>query len=368
LYLPLNKAVGMLITRYILREVTITFLVISTILTFLYAGYSVSMILADLADGYLLNGLVLPLVFLSTTRVLDLLLSTALYFSVILVFGRLYRDSEMIVLIGLGYSELRSLRAVLYLAISVALIVGLLSFVARPWAYHVSYTLESRAMDELDIEKLQPGVLEELTHGNYLLFARGVDSANDQLRNVILRSEYGPGKIRLIVAETLHFPEVGESTLNPAEFENGQLYLLDHSGQKDSILEFKDLRLYLRGNRTVMRYKRKAEYTSKLLESTNPKDIAELQWRLSSPITTVLLSLLAFPLARVKPRQRRSYGVLMAILLYAVFFNLMGMARTWVEQGRVAAIPGMWWVHMLGLMIFLGIFLQYRRTNQRVCR
>jgi lipopolysaccharide export system permease protein len=356
----------MIVTRYIIREIATSFLIVVTALVLIYVGYSTSTVLAEAANRSLQPAIILHLIFLSSAGVLDLILATAFYFSVILALGRIHRDSEMIALMASGYSEWQLMRAVFYAALAVALAVGFLSLIGRPWAYRMSYNLEARAMDELDVDKLQPRAFTELKHSKDVLYAAEVDSDDARLGDVLLQSDSGPGKTRVITANALHLPKGGETTRRPAEFENGHLYLLDRKGEKDSILQFETLGLYLKGEGSAAGHRRKAVETVKLLQSTNPREIAELQWRFASPLATVLLALLAIPLSRARPRQRRFSRLIPVILVYALFFNLLGVARSWVEHERIAAIPGIWWVHMLCLGLFLGLSFRPRCMSRQV--
>ena len=146
--------------------------------------------------------------------------------------------------------------------------------------------------------------------------------------------------------------------MRPVEFENGYAYLLDRFGQKDQILKFGTLQLYFSSGPPPVSYKRRAEKTLKLAESGKPKEIAEFQWRLSTPLTTILLALLAVPLSRMPARQGRHSKVILAIVVYALLFNLAGVARNWVEQERVGPFPGIWWVYAVPLIVLVILLMQ----------
>ena len=59
---------------------------------------------------------------------------------------------------------------------------------------------------------------------------------------------------------------------------------------------------------------------------------------------------MAVPLSRVRPRSGRYARVLLAAVIYALYFNFIGIARTEVERG---ALPHLWWAPA-GLAVFLG--------------
>jgi lipopolysaccharide export system permease protein len=96
--------------------------------------------------------------------------------------------------------------------------------------------------------------------------------------------------------------------------------------------------------------------SAQLWGSDKPRDIAEMQWRLSLPVAALSLVLLAVPLSRTTPRQGRFGKLFTAILVFIVYYNLMGTAQAWVEKGTLAPLPGMWWVHALPLGLTLLLF------------
>ena len=101
--------------------------------------------------------------------------------------------------------------------------------------------------------------------------------------------------------------------------------------------------------------------TAELIGSTDPLEIAELQWRISTPVAAILLTILAVPLAKVNPRHGRYGKLLVGILVYIVYANLLGAARVWLEHGRVPSALGLWWVH--GLLFLLAAVLLAFQAN-----
>jgi len=90
--------------------------------------------------------------------------------------------------------------------------------------------------------------------------------------------------------------------------------------------------------------------TGQLLASSNNADIAELQWRFSTPIMSLVLMLIAVPLSRLRPRQGRFGKIGLAVLAYFLYYQLLFAARAWVEGGAVPPYLGLWWVHVIALV------------------
>jgi lipopolysaccharide export system permease protein len=99
-----------------------------------------------------------------------------------------------------------------------------------------------------------------------------------------------------------------------------------------------------------------------LLKEHNATNIAEIQGRIATPISALILVLLAIPLSFVDPRSGRSGNMMMAVLVFIIYNNLISIAQAWISQGRVAGVVGLWPVH--GAVLALTIYMFYRRAHQ----
>jgi lipopolysaccharide export system permease protein len=91
-----------------------------------------------------------------------------------------------------------------------------------------------------------------------------------------------------------------------------------------------------------------------LADSSSPHAQAELQWRQSTAVSALLLALLAVPLSRTQPRRGRYSKIMLAVVIYALYYNLLGVARTSVEQ---QASPYLWWAPALLLVVVVTAYL-----------
>ena len=353
-----------ILDRYITTETVRPLSIGVGLLIVVFAGYSSAVKLSQAAEGVIQASTVAELILLNTVIALEVLLPTALYLSVLAAVGRMHRDSEMVALNAAGISELRVMGAVLKLALVVAVLVGFLSLVGRPWAYRESYRIEAEAVAGFDIDKVEPGQFLELKDSHYVLFSRAVDRERGRLQDVFVQSDEGE-RPQVIYAREASLPRVEPGEPRTAEFHHGYAYRLDTHGQRDITLRFNTLVVQLGRDRVDNGYKRKAQPTLTLAQSERPKDVAEYQWRLSTPLATVLLALLAVPLARSSPRQSRFASTFVAILVYALLFNLISMARNWVEQGRVGTLPGLWWAYALPALLLVWLLVKPALARRR---
>jgi lipopolysaccharide export system permease protein len=99
--------------------------------------------------------------------------------------------------------------------------------------------------------------------------------------------------------------------------------------------------------------------SSQLWQSKQPTEQAELQWRISMPLSTVLLAVLAVLLSRTTPRQGRFAKLFIAILVFVAYYNSLGVSMSWMERGVIPATIGLWWVHALLLILILILALRH---------
>ena len=138
-------------------------------------------------------------------------------------------------------------------------------------------------------------------------------------------------------------------------FLNGYRYEFALNRKADQVLKFKQFIIHLPKETVPVEYKSKATSIMQLARSDDPEDIAEFQWRLSMPLSTVLLGLLAVPLSRTALRQGKCIKTPAAVVIFAVYYNSILMAKTWVGHGVVGTVPGIWWVHALLACLFLAL-------------
>ena len=326
------------------------------LLALLFLFFATADLLND-AVSRLLSAATLPkLLLVQTLIACEVLIPSALYFGVVDGLGRMYRNSELVVLYASGWSELRTALKISQILIPAAVLVALLSVVVRPMAYEISYALEAESAERLEPDNLVPGRFYPLADAEMTLSLGGVDG--EVMLDVFVQGEGEDGS-RVIRARQgrLLEGETEATGVRVIELQDGYAYRLGDGTDHEYTFERLQLRLEAPQGASRVR-NRRAQPTQALFGSENPKEMAELQWRLSLPFTTLLLGLLAVPLARSAPRQGRFRQMLFAILAYAVVFNLAIIAKGWVENGLVMAFPGLWWVH--GLLLLTLVLLLRR--------
>ena len=84
-------------------------------------------------------------------------------------------------------------------------------------------------------------------------------------------------------------------------------------------------------------------------------------WRLSVPISALVLTLLAVPLAYVNPRIGRSFNLIAAALLYMLYSNCLNIVQSFIAQGKLAFLPGLVLPHAIAIGLVLLLYGHHLR-------
>jgi len=98
--------------------------------------------------------------------------------------------------------------------------------------------------------------------------------------------------------------------------------------------------------------------TLALLRDPSQAATAQLHWRIAPPLLALAFVLLAVPLSRSSPRQARYGAVLLAFLAYLVSIFLMILGTQWLNEGRLPAVAGLWWLLLPLLALSLWLYLR----------
>jgi lipopolysaccharide export system permease protein len=348
----------MIIDRYLLREVAAPFVAISFALTTLYVTYSLTRYLTDATEGVLAAGAVFTLTLLKALIALEMLLPVALYVGLIVTLGRLYSDWEVTALKASGVSERRIVIPILLLATGIGLGIAALSLWARPWAYNELYQFqaEARAFDNLGA--LEAGRFHYDDKRDRVVFMDAREGRGE-LSGLFVRTRED-GDIQVISATAGHFSAYASADRHRLELTNARVFRVGAEG-RNLVGHFNVFTLWLpTAIPDPVGYKPKRMTTAELAASPAPDAQAELQWRQSTAVSALLLALLAVPLSRTQPRRGRYSKIMLAVVIYALYYNVLGVARTGVEQQATA---NLWWAPMLLAAVVVVAFLSGRRAR-----
>ena len=339
----------------------VTLILLAVALTSRFIQY-----LSQAVAGELASDVLFLLMFYRLPDFLLIILPLALFLGILLAYGRMYADNEMVILIGSGFSPRRLLLATLGTSSIVLLVVAVLSLQLAPWGVRNTEQLKQNQDQLTELDLIVAGQFQSFGDGSRVTYAERIDvsaTGERQLKNVFVavsgaEDEAGQSSPRIIFAESAR-PEIDLDTgARFMRLENVLQYDGAPGALDFSIGQFDAQSILLPDSTSIETILEEESLTTmQLIGSNLPEHQAELQWRISILLLIPIITLIAVPLSKVDPRQGRYSKLVPAAFLYAAYFVLLQFSKDMIASESLPALVGMWWVHAL----FIGIaWLCYR--------
>lgn len=343
----------MILYRYFAREVFASMLAVTALILVISMGWRFSGYLDQAASGVLTSDILLLVMMYRLPGFLEVILPISFFLAVMLTYGRLYVDSEMVVLESCGISPARLGVMTLVNAMIVAVLAAVVILWLKPYGEARVENLFASQKNLTEFDTLAPGRFQALRSGGRVTYTENLTSQG-QLEGVFMNESAAlseSGKTTTVLAQG------GETVLDAQGnrflvLKNGRRYS-GRVGESDyQVIEYEEYGQRIqRQEESAPSVRRGAVPTLELLSETDPELVSELQWRVSMILMIPIVGLLAMPLAKVNPRQGRFTRLVPGMLLCFLYVVSLSAARSAVEKQQLPAGLGLWWVHV----VFVGI-------------
>ncbi len=354
----------MIFQRALRRELASSAGATFTVLFSILVTWTLISILGKAAGGKVASGDVIALIVFAVLNYLPTILILTSFISVLMVVTRSYRDSEMVVWFASGQSLVRWVYPVLTFGLPLVVLTGALSLFATPWAKMKSTEFIERFEKREDLKKVSPGQFKESTGTNRVFFVEGAAGTN-AVQNVFVNTIEKDGNTVVVAKEgVIEADDKGGQFL---VLKNGRRYQ-GVPGQADfQSMEFERYSMRVTTKVPVLgaQVSVASMSTPALLVEPNRYMLAELLWRIASPIMCVLLMLLAIPLGFVNPRAGSSVNLMLAMLIFITYSNLIKVSEASVAQGKASFSTAWWPLHLLVALSVLTLFAWRLNVNHR---
>jgi lipopolysaccharide export system permease protein len=355
-----------IINQYLAKEVYTTLLVVLLVLLAIFLSHQLVHFMHLTVMGNLPIHSIRILLLLQLPILLAVLLPVGLYLAILLAYGRLYADSEMIILITSGVSPLKILKNTCNFSVIVVIFIAILSLWINPKIYRYSDTILSGAVPKTIIDMVKPNIFTPILKDKLIFYVDSVSQNKEQFSSVFVAEQLDQdapnqkNKLKLVMAKNAY---------QKTNSDTGDLYIIltdgyryvGTPGEKDyEIIKYNEYALQVQQDVKTKKLDVSSASTLKLWQNRHNKfAIAELHWRIALPLSALILTLLGTALSKVKPRHGRYAKVIPAILLYITYANFLFLAKAWIKSGAISPILGMWWAH--GIMLLTAYFLLKRQ-------
>jgi lipopolysaccharide export system permease protein len=260
---------------------------------------------------------VLALLGFSDLNYLPVLLSLTLFVTVLMALSRSYRDSEMVIWFSAGQSLIAWVTPVLTFALPLVGLIAVLSLFLSPWAVDKSDEFRRRMESRDELSRVAPGVFREAGNADRVFFVEEIAGEENKVQNVFI-SQVQQGRLGILASKS-GFKETAPNGDRFVVLINGRRYEGVPGTAAYRVMGFE--RYAMRVETSEARLEQastKAMSTVALISSRSNGSLAELLWRISLPISALMLALLAIPLSFVNPRASRSINLVFALYLHGL--------------------------------------------------
>jgi lipopolysaccharide export system permease protein len=343
--------------RYILREVVTAWFVVTSVLLIILLANQVAGVLERAAVNQYPKGVVLELITLGALQNLSLLVPFGLLLGVVFAFGRLYHDSEMAAALACGVGPAKIYVPVGVLAVVVTAFLAWLTLGLAPDAYARAMSLRNAAARAGQFAPIAAGKFRAFGGGNAVVYAQNVNK-DGTLGNVFVERNRGP-VVEVALAQRARHSVSPDGSTHTITLYDGERYEGLPGSPEFRIVHFSEHTIPVQMPAVSSVVKNlEAQPSRALWESSDLNKRAELHWRVAMPISCIVLTLLAVPLSRLRPRQGRYSRVWVAVVIYFLYQNLITVGKVWIAHGKIPEFVGLWWTHaavaLLALFVVMG--------------
>ena len=358
-----------IISKYLLKNLIVILIAIFLIISLIIFGNQFVMTAQKSVEHGIPLSELMPIVGFNMLRDLPIILSLSFFLSIIISISQLYRNSEAVVMNSFGIGDRNFMNLIKPLAIVIFLFIFSLSMYAVPWAKNQKSLTEDVTVNASDFSFITEGKFESFKNGEIVFYASDSSSisnsgeqnmeeifiyvSNKDSPIVVLASKatkYTDSKnesIYLRLKDGVRYEGLpGDENVNIMNFDKYDLEIVSGEAQQSlsnfsEIEEKTSIDLFLEGG---------------LLAN------AEIQWRLSQPISILILSIIGVLLGKTSPRTGKGVNLLFGVIIFMLYNNGLLVAKHSIESGQLNPLIGLWSIHILMILCMI-IFYQLRQGN-----
>lgn len=286
---------------------------------------------------------------------LEVTVPMALLLAILVAFGRLSSDSEIIALRAAGISLYRLLLPVGIFAVLVAGLTLALSLHARPWGNSQLRTGLYDIVRTRAVAGIKPKIFNDDFNG-LVIYVDRIQPATDELEGILISDTREASMHNTVYAETGHlFSNESRRTLT-LRLENGGIYTSGGNGHDYQDTRFDTYDITLDIDTALAQLQNRSKDASEMTLPELRAAIAskgatgdpafaervEVQRKFSIPFACLVFAALGVPLGIQPSRSVHSRGLTMSLVLIFVYYLLLTFGQNLGERGSLPTMVAVW--------------------------
>ncbi|MFK2878682.1 LPS export ABC transporter permease LptF [Rhodanobacter hydrolyticus] len=348
-----------ILDRYLLRELAQTVAATVVVLMVIVAGTAFAGVLQQVAKGSFPASVMFQVLGLRTLEGLTNMLPLASMIGVLMALGRMYRESEMHVLMSSGMGPNGLVRPTAILAVALVLLTSVVALWLGPWAAATSDNLVAVANRSVIAAGLDAGRFTELPGKGGIVFTDTLSQDGSKLGRSFVSTQRpakgGPDHVKVVTGNSGELYQESNGSNRFIAFHTGWQYDIPLGADNWRRMQYErnDSALSTVTDSDDSVDPAESMTTLQLLHTETPDARAELAWRINAPALTLVMLMLALPMSRQSPREPRYGRLMLAMASFYLYYVLLALGRAQLDKGRWHHQTAMWLLHIV-MMAFAG--------------
>ena len=286
---------------------------------------------------------------------LEVTLPMALLLAILVAFGRMSSDSEIIAMRASGFSLYRLLAPVGFFATGIAVLTLILSLYARPWGNGLLRTglydiVKSRAS-----AGIKPKIFND-DFGGMVIYVDRIEPPGNQLFGILVSDKREDDEVNTVYAHSGTIYSRKDDDFLTLRLRDGGIYGVEKKGKgfQDTTFETLDINLDLTKALTKLQARPKDASEMELNElraviaekattnTPNYVERVELHRKLAIPFACLVFAALGVPLGIQPTRSVHSRGFSVSLALIFLYYLLLTLGQNLGERGALHPLAAAW--------------------------
>jgi len=365
--LKIFKYQNTIISRYLLSNLIVFFFAITFVIGLIVFGNQfVLTVQESISFGIPIKEL-MPLVGFNMLRDIPIILTLSLFMSIIITISQLYKNSEAVVMNSIGLGDKNFMNLIKPIVFFTFIIIFYLTIFAVPWAKQQKSYAEDETVNASEFSFITEGKFESFKNGEIVFYA-SESKVNDivgeqNMEEIFIYALDNESPVIVLAAEAKKYTDKNNDSIY-LRLKNGIRYEGLPGNEKINILNFEKYDLEIVSGDIQKSISSFSEIEEKntidLLREGGSKANAEIQWRISQPISLLILSIFGIFLGKTSPRTGKGINLIIGIVVFMLYNNALLVAKSAIENDQLSPLIGMWSIHLLFLLTLI-IFYQFRQ-------
>jgi len=356
-----------IISRYLLKSLIVFLVSIFFIIGLIVFGNQFVLTVQESVEHGIPFQELMPIVGFNMLRDIPIIFSLSLFLAIIISISQMYKSSEAVIMNSVGIGDKGFIYYIQPIVILSFIVVFILTIYAVPWAKQQKSYAEDETVNASEFSFITEGKFESFKKGDIVFYASdstSIDVGGKQNMEEIFiyASDNGMPVIVLASDATKYIDPKSKSIY--LRLKDGVRYQGLPSSENINILNFDSYNLEIVSGEVQKSLATFTEIEEKttldLLKQGGLLAIAELQWRLSLPLSILILVVFAVYLGKTSPRGGKGINILIGIFVFMLYNNGLLVAKSSIENGLLSPIIGMWSIHLIAIL-FLILLYQFRQ-------